>query len=84
MPNHVHILFKQNDEIKKIMKILKGSTAFHINKMLNRKGTLWEENYYDTVIRDENHFDTVYKYIKNNPIKAELEDSKDRFYGIYE
>ncbi len=84
MPNHVHILFKQNDELKKIMKTLKGSTSFQINKMLGRKGTFWEENYYDTVIRDENHFNTVYGYIKNNPIKAELENSKDRFYGIYE
>ena len=84
MPNHVHILFKQNDELKKIMKILKGSTSFHINKMLARKGTFWEENYYDTVIRDENHFHTVYAYIKNNPIKAELKDSKERFYGMYE
>jgi len=84
MPNHVHILFKQNDELRKIMKILKGSTSFHINKMLSNKGTFWEENYYDTVIRDEAHFDTVYAYIKNNPIKADLEDYKERFYSVYE
>ena len=84
IPNHVHILFKQNDELKKIMKVLKGSTSFHINKMLERKGTFWEENYYDKVIRDEAHFHTVYEYIKNNPIKAELEDYKERFYSVYE
>jgi len=84
MPNHIHILFKQNDELKKIMKILKGSTSFQINKMLGKKGTFWEENYYDIVIRDENHFDVVYEYIKYNPIKAELEDCKERFYGVYE
>ena len=34
MPNHVHILFRQNEELQKIMKILKGSTSFNINKML--------------------------------------------------
>jgi len=84
MPNHVHILFKQNDELKKIMKVLKGSTSFHINKILERKGTFWEENYYDKVIRDEDHFHTVYDYIKNNAVKANLKDAKDRFYGIYE
>ena len=84
MPNHVHILFKQNEELQKIMKILKGSTSFNINKILERKGTFWEENYYDKVIRDEAHFDTVYEYIKNNPIKAELKDYKERFYGVYE
>ena len=84
MPNHVHILFKQNEELQKIMKILKGSTSFNINKILERKGTFWEENYYDKVIRDEAHFDTVYEYIKNNPIKAELKDYKERFYSVYE
>ena len=84
MPNHVHILFKQNIELPKIMKFLKGSTAFQINKILNRKGIFWESNYYDKVIRDENHFSTVYDYIKNNPLKAELPDYKERFYSVYE
>ncbi len=84
MPNHIHILFKQNDELRKIMQVLKGSTSFSINKMLGKKGKFWEENYYDKVIRDENHFHTVYEYIKNNPIKAGLKDYRERFYSVYE
>ena len=66
MPNHVHILFKQNIELSKIMKILKGSTAFQINKILKREGIFWESNYYDKIIRDKNHFETVYEYIKKS------------------
>ena len=84
MPNHVHMLFKQNIELPKIMKFLKGSTAFQINKILNRKGSFWESNYYDKIIRDEIHFDTVYEYIKNNPLQAGLKDYKKRFYSVYE
>jgi len=84
MPNHVHILFKQNIELPKIMKHLKGATAFQINKILQRKGTFWETNYYDKVIRNEAHFEQVYDYIKYNAIKADLRDAKERFYGIYE
>ena len=83
MPNHVHIFFKQNIELSKIMKQIKGTTAFEINKVLQRKGTFWETNYYDKVIRDEAHFEQVYDYIKYNAIKADLRDAKDRFYGIY-
>ena len=84
MPNHVHILFKQNIEISKIMQQIKGATSFEINKRLHRKGKFWEANYYDKVIWDEAHFAQVHDYIKYNGIKAGLKDVKGRFYGIYE
>ena len=84
MPNHIHILFKQKAELAKILQQLKGSSAFQINKMLKRKGTFWEDGYYDKLIRDENHFSTTYEYIKYNAIKAGLDDAKKRFYGVYD
>jgi REP element-mobilizing transposase RayT len=84
MPNHVHMLFKQNIELPKIMQQIKGATAFEINKILQRKGIFWESNYYDKVIRNETHFEQVYDYIKYNAVKVDLRDAKERFYGIYE
>ncbi len=84
MPNHIHILFKQNEELKKIIQTIKGGTSVKINKMLSKNGIFWEKGYFDRVIRDENHFVTTYEYIKNNPIKANLKDYENRFYGIYE
>ena len=84
MPNHIHILFKQIDELSNIIRILKGGSANLINKRLNKKGKVWSSDYYDKLIRDEKHFYIVYEYIKNNPIKADLIDYEDRFYGIYE
>jgi len=84
MPNHVHMLFKQNIKISKIMKHIKGVTSFTINKILHNKGNFWETNYYDKVIRNQLHFEQVYDYIKYNGIKAGLKDVKRRFYGIYE
>ncbi len=84
MPNHVHIVFKQNQDLPTVMQRIKGATAYHINKMLQRKGTFWEENYYDKVIRDDKHFDTVYTYVKNNPLKAGLKDFEERFYSVHE
>ena len=84
MPNHIHILFKQKTELAKTMQVLKGASAFQINKLLARKGKFWEDGYYDKLIRDENHFSATYEYIKYNAIKAELNDAKERFYGIYD
>jgi REP element-mobilizing transposase RayT len=66
------------------MKSIKGSSSIVINKLLNKKGKFWDSGYYDKLIRDQKHFDVVYEYIKNNAIKANLSDYKDRFYGIYE
>jgi len=82
MSNHIHILFKQKDDLKKIVKILKGSSSNFINKLLNKKGQFWESGYFDKAIRDEKHFMVTYEYIKNNPLKVGL--GLDRFYGIYE
>ena len=84
MPNHIHILFKQKEELREIMRVLKGGSAHITNKTLDRKGKLWAGKYYDTAIRDEKHFATVYEYIKNNPLKASLKDGDMRFYGVYE
>jgi len=83
MPNHLHILFKQKIEISKTVQRLKGVSSFEINKLLHRKGTFWEKSYFDKAIRDEAHFNTVYNYIKNNAVKASLNDAEERFYGIY-
>ncbi len=83
MPNHLHLLFKQKEDIAMTIKAIKGASAFGINKMLHRKDTLWEKGYFDKGIRDQAHFDTVYNYIANNAVKANLSDAKERFYGIY-
>ena len=82
MPNHVHILFNQKLELPLIMKKLKGSSSYSINKLLSKKGKFWESSYYDKGIRDERHLMLTYEYIKNNPLKVGLDMS--RFYGIYE
>ncbi len=84
MPNHIHVLFKQNGELSDVMRILKGGSAHIINTSLNRKGKVWSSDYFDKLIRDEEHFSLVYKYIKYNAVKAGLDDEKDRFYGCYE
>jgi REP element-mobilizing transposase RayT len=82
MPNHVHILLKQNTNLDKIMKYIKGKSAVELNKHLQRKGKFWAEGYFDKAIRDDEHFVRVYNYIKNNALKAGLTD--ERVFSKYE
>ncbi len=85
MPNHIHLLIKPLDKLASVMQSIKGSSAKTINDMMSRRGKFWASDYYDKTIRDEKHFNTVYNYIKNNPLKlGEAEASLPRFYGIYE
>ena len=84
MPNHIHVLLKQNDNMTNVMRVLKGGAGHIVNKILERKGAVWSRDYYDRTIRDEKHFWIAYEYIKYNAVKANLSDADDRFYGRYE
>jgi putative transposase len=82
MPNHLHILFKQIKPISQTIKSLKARSAKEINLLLEKSGKFWASDYYDKVIRDDEHFAKVYKYIQNNALKANL-NINERFYSIY-
>ena len=83
MPNHVHLLLKQKAPINKIMKQIKGKSAAVLNKLLQRKGQFWARDYYDKGIRNQAHFETVYTYILNNPLKVSLSDANARVYSVF-
>jgi REP element-mobilizing transposase RayT len=80
MPNHVHISIGCFEDIKTIIKNIKGKSSYQINKHINKKGIFWLKDYYNKIIKDQNSFDNITKYILNNPIKANLSDSQNRVY----
>ena len=67
MPNHVHLLFKPLVPIEKLVQAWKSASAAGIGK-----GPVWQRNYRDTLIRDQDHFINAVRYIRKNPVKAEL------------
>jgi len=75
MPNHVHLLINPLHKLPMVIQRLKGASAKGINDMLGRHGAFWEKDYYDKVIRDEDHFRVVYQYIKNNALKLNVATS---------
>ena len=81
MPNHIHILLKQNDNMINVMRVLKGGAGYIVNKILGRKGAVWSRDYFDKAIIDERHFELAYEYIKYNAVKVGLSDADERFYG---
>lgn len=78
MPNHVHAAIQPFDAYKLeiTLKNMKGYVARQVNSMLRRRGTLWEPESYDRIVRDEEHLWRVVQYIGRNPAKAGLARDK--------
>ncbi len=78
MPNHVHVMFRPMAEhtLADIVKSWKGFTAREINKRMGTKGPLWQDEYWDRLIRSEQHFRRVVRYIRENPEKARLKQGE--------
>ena len=72
MPNHVHLLLssilnEEEPQLDKWLKLIKGGSAFLINKALNRTGKLWAIESFDRYIRNEEHYFNSFYYTINNP-----------------
>ncbi len=72
MPNHIHLLITlcENDKEKKtdifqIIKAYKRLTAREIGYQI------WQESFFDEIIKDDTHFQNVWEYIENNTCKWE-------------
>ncbi|HXF09989.1 MAG TPA: transposase [Desulfuromonadaceae bacterium] len=73
MPNHIHFLMKINQiSLAEIIKNFKRYTTREANKILQRTGSLWHEDYFDTYMRNDEHELRTRRYIENNPVKARL------------
>ena len=74
MPNHVRVLVTPlgDHSLSGIVHSWKSDTANQANKVLERSGEFWYEDYFDRFMRDEDHFATTLDYIRWNPVKAGL------------
>ena len=80
MPNHVHLLVEiWQKPMAELLQGWKGYTARRINRVLGRRGKLWQDDYWDRYIRDEAHYRKVVRYIELNPVKAGLAKTPEQW-----
>jgi putative transposase len=74
MPDHVHALLKPSSDISlsRIMKGIKGVSAKKLNQMRGAAGSLWQDESWDRIVRDEAELQEKLEYMLNNPLKAGL------------
>jgi putative transposase len=73
MPDHFHLLatgLSDTSNVRNFIAHSKQRSGWALREKFGRR--LWQEGYYDRVLRDEDDTAAVIRYIVNNPIRAGL------------
>jgi len=89
MPDHIHAIITitkaGGKNLGSIIGAFKSVSCKEIAKIAGLKwGDVWQDRFYDRIIRDEFEYYFVTEYIKNNPIKAEPENYYKEWYELDE
>jgi len=80
MPDHVHLIFSplldqprmQVCSLAEITDAIKGASAHKINKLLHRKGRVWQPESFDHVLRSSENLEDKIEYLLQNPVRRGL------------
>lgn len=78
MPNHVHAIvqFRPGGSLDTISQSWMRYTARQIHFETGEKGSFWQPEPFDHIVRNENQFAYLQTYIADNPGKASLRDGE--------
>ena len=91
MPDHVHLCFSllRNPDttasyrLEAVMKDIKSVSAHRIVKM-TKLPFVWQEEYFDHVLRNYERLEGTVEYIRRNPVKAGLVASPEQYQWLWE
>ncbi len=91
MPDHVHLLAQPHAgpnggfiNLGEIIHSVKSFSAQKINRARRVRGSLWQVERYDRIVRDEAEFLEKWQYIRNNPVKAGFVERPEDYPWLYE
>jgi putative transposase len=86
MRDHVHLIFtllhddKGNDfTLAEVMKGIKGTSAYYINRLMGGHGNVWLDESFDHIVRRSEWSRGKVDYICNNPVHEGLVKSADDY-----
>ena len=96
MPDHAHALVRplplnlsdpapiDFHDLSELTKSVKGFSSHAINRRRERGGTLWQDEGYDRIVRDDRELEETWTYILYNPVKAGLAETPDAYPWLYQ
>jgi putative transposase len=80
MPNHIHLLVEGLSETARLESFVKLAKQHSGYEFRQRCGTrLWQEGYYDRVLRTDEETEEVVLYIVNNPVRSGIVQEPDDY-----
>ena len=80
MANHVHLLVTPLVDVSKLLQSQKRFTAREANRLLGQTGqAFWQDESYDRLVRDEDEFQRIVRYVEWNPVSAGLVARPEEF-----
>jgi REP element-mobilizing transposase RayT len=85
MPDHVHLLLCPLPPygLSRVMKGIKGASARKINQHRRTSGTVWQDESWDRIVRDEEEFSEKLQYMADNPVKTGLVSTLEGYDSWY-
>jgi len=90
MPDHVHLIYSplRRDDgwsytLPDIMKAIKGRSARQVNLALKRTGPVWQEEFFDHVLRSNESLVDRVDYVCQNPVRARLVKTEAEYPWIW-
>jgi len=91
MPDHVHLLLRPDERapgewwpLSSVLHSIKSFASNQINKRLNRSGSVWLDESFDRIVRDEQEFLEKWNYIRMNPVKKGLCELPQDWQALFE
>ncbi len=81
MPDHLHVLLtvEEGMTIETAMQFIKGRFSHHLTKDFGHLGEVWQRGFADSQVMNRESFLQHRAYIANNPVKAGLAESPERY-----
>lgn len=86
MVDHVHLLIqpllkseKEYWSVSSIMYSIKSYSANQISKVMKHIGTVWQDQRYDRIVRNDQELQGYWEYIRQNPVIADLSATPEEY-----
>lgn len=86
MPDHLHLLWTPLHDpegmpygLVEVIHGIKGASAHTVNRMLGRRGHVWQEEYFDRILRGDEDVRQKAEYICDNPVRKGLAADVDEW-----
>ncbi len=85
MPDHVHLLITVDRDlaIEKAIQLIKGGFSFRLKKEFGYAGEVWQRGFSEVRVNDRQSFLQHREYIAQNPVRAGLAGSAEKFPYCY-